>query len=66
MTLYFQPSIFDDIIGGNMNNPDKCGVLKKQGNSRIKDWKERYCAVKGEVLGGGGVGIYCASWGGGG
>ena len=30
-----------------MSSPDKAGHLKKQGNSRLRDWKTRYCAVKG-------------------
>ncbi|XP_063684519.1 arf-GAP with Rho-GAP domain, ANK repeat and PH domain-containing protein 1-like isoform X2 [Bolinopsis microptera] len=39
-------SILDDLLGGEMNSPDKAGLLKKQGNSRLRDWKSRYCAVK--------------------
>eukprot|EP00116_Pleurobrachia_bachei_P000137 sb/3460399/ len=42
----FQPSIVDDLPGGEMHNPNKEGSLRKQGNSRIRDWKTRYCAVK--------------------
>ena len=44
-----QGSILDDLLGGEMNSPDKAGLLKKQGNSRLRDWKSRYCAVKGEI-----------------
>ncbi|XP_063684523.1 arf-GAP with Rho-GAP domain, ANK repeat and PH domain-containing protein 1-like isoform X6 [Bolinopsis microptera] len=42
----YKGSILDDLLGGEMNSPDKAGLLKKQGNSRLRDWKSRYCAVK--------------------
>lgn len=36
--------------GGDMADPDKQGLLKKQGHNMVADWKTRYVAVKDDKI----------------
>ncbi|KAI6645936.1 Arf-GAP with Rho-GAP domain, ANK repeat and PH domain-containing protein 1-like [Oopsacas minuta] len=45
MTQY-KPSKETMAEGGTMNEPDKTGILLKQGHNFSKNWRPRFCAIK--------------------